>query len=272
VPNYRLLHANYRTGRKSKQLTELELIVWLAYLESADDYGVCPASPRKLQGDDPWLAKRPARLVQRCVEHLIALGLVQTFTEDGDVYLCQPDWQDYQKIRYPSDTTFPAPPVDVLARFSAKTRALYAERFARNGANISETFTRNGSGDSDLPTAKAKASANASEDLSLTERSSDCTEEAGFEEFWQAYPKKRAKDAALKAWRKLKPDNALRARILLAIDEQKHCTDWLKDGGQFIPYPASWLNAGEWKNEPMDETPHLSEKTTNNLRAIYGTN
>ena len=25
--------------------------------------------------------------------------------------------------------------------------------------------------------------------------------------------------------------------------------DWIKDGGQFVPYPATWLNAKGWEDE-----------------------
>ncbi|TBV01264.1 hypothetical protein DNK34_21550 [Pseudomonas dryadis] len=31
----------------------------------------------------------------------------------------------------------------------------------------------------------------------------------------------------------------------------KHCQrpDWLKDNGQFVPLPASWLNGKRWEDE-----------------------
>jgi len=69
-----------------------------------------------------------------------------------------------------------------------------------------------------------------------------------FEKFWIAYPKKKAKDAALKAWKKTKPSLD---EILQALSWQKISIEWKKDNGQFIPYPASYLNAGAWKDEPL---------------------
>jgi hypothetical protein len=27
--------------------------------------------------------------------------------------------------------------------------------------------------------------------------------------------------------------------------------EWTKDGGQFIPHPATWLNQKRWEDEPM---------------------
>lgn len=70
-----------------------------------------------------------------------------------------------------------------------------------------------------------------------------------FDEFWQEYPKKKAKDEARKAFVKRKPDRELLVRMLAAIREQVKTPDWQKDGGQFIPHPATWLNDGRWQDE-----------------------
>ena len=70
-----------------------------------------------------------------------------------------------------------------------------------------------------------------------------------FDSFWKAYPKKKAKDDAKKAFDKRKPDKALLDLMLSAIAMQSKSEDWLKDGGKFIPYPATWLNDGRWQDE-----------------------
>lgn len=70
-----------------------------------------------------------------------------------------------------------------------------------------------------------------------------------FEEFWKAYPKKVAKQSALKVWEKLKPDEELTATILSAIEKQKRSATWKKDNGQYIPHPATWLNGKRWEDE-----------------------
>lgn len=70
-----------------------------------------------------------------------------------------------------------------------------------------------------------------------------------FSRFWSAYPKKVAKAAARKAWDKLKPDEDLTATILSAIEAQKAGEQWRKNGGQFIPNPATWLNGERWNDE-----------------------
>ena len=39
------------------------------------------------------------------------------------------------------------------------------------------------------------------------------------------------------------------AALLQALDRQRQSRDWKKDNGQFIPYPATWLNREQWKDE-----------------------
>ena len=68
----------------------------------------------------------------------------------------------------------------------------------------------------------------------------------GFATFWQQYPKKVAKPQALKAWKKQKPDLAA---CLAALSVAKASAEWQKDRGQFIPHPATWLNARRWEDE-----------------------
>lgn len=92
--------------------------------------------------------------------------------------------------------------------------------------------------------------------------------ETGFAQFWDAYPKKRGKAAALKAWRKWKPP--LDA-VLEALKWQTVSADWAKDAGQFIPHPATYLNHGRWEDAPESTGPiqqNLSAK--DKLRAHFG--
>jgi len=75
-------------------------------------------------------------------------------------------------------------------------------------------------------------------------------DDPGFQAFWSAYPNKKAKPAALKAFTKLKPDTALLDEMLKAIATQKQWAQWQKDNGQYIPMPTTWLNQRRWEDEP----------------------
>ena len=73
-----------------------------------------------------------------------------------------------------------------------------------------------------------------------------------FETFWAFYPKKKKKDDAHKAWKKIKRPAETLTEILDTLKWQKESPDWLKQNGQFIPNPASYLNGGGWKDEKTD--------------------
>jgi phage replication O-like protein O len=70
-----------------------------------------------------------------------------------------------------------------------------------------------------------------------------------FDLFYRAYPKRKARRDAQRAWTKLNPDESLVYAILTALEKQKSSLDWKKDGGQYIPLPATWLNGRRWEDE-----------------------
>jgi hypothetical protein len=69
--------------------------------------------------------------------------------------------------------------------------------------------------------------------------------------FYKAYPKKKAPDAAWTAWKNRNGTRPPLDIILKAIENQKQSEQWQKESGQFIPYPATWLNQGRWKDEDV---------------------
>ncbi|AEV67392.1 DUF4373 domain-containing protein [Acetivibrio clariflavus] len=75
------------------------------------------------------------------------------------------------------------------------------------------------------------------------------TDDPLFNQFWEAYPKKVGKKEAAKAWDKLKPDGNLFSIIISAIERLKKSPQWTKEGGQYIPYPATFLNGERWNDE-----------------------
>jgi uncharacterized protein YdaU (DUF1376 family) len=75
-----------------------------------------------------------------------------------------------------------------------------------------------------------------------------------FDDFWKAYPNKKAKPQALKAYAKAleKTDHAT---LVAAVHAQRGWRTWT-DG--FVPHPATWLNAERWTDEP--ESPRVAQR------------
>jgi len=70
-----------------------------------------------------------------------------------------------------------------------------------------------------------------------------------FCKFWKLYPKKRDKGHALKAWSKIKKPVEVLEKIKTALEWQTVSPEWKKEGGQFVPMPASYLNGLRWEDE-----------------------
>lgn len=90
-----------------------------------------------------------------------------------------------------------------------------------------------------------------------------------FDSFWNLYPKKKAKADARKAWDKLKPDGELYTAIMRSLSRQKESPDWTKEGGQYAPYPATWLRGRRWEDEETPVAPPKKDKLLT-LEDIYG--
>ena len=73
---------------------------------------------------------------------------------------------------------------------------------------------------------------------------------ASFQRFWQAYPRKADKRAALLAWKALRPDETLVNAMLAALAAQCESAPWKESGGRYIPHPAKWLSHRRWEDAP----------------------
>ncbi len=72
-----------------------------------------------------------------------------------------------------------------------------------------------------------------------------------FEKFWSSYPRKTHKSDALRSWKRLRVGGDLFRIIMVYLDAWKKTKTWSDpDRYEFIPYPASWLAAKTWKDDP----------------------
>ena len=90
-----------------------------------------------------------------------------------------------------------------------------------------------------------------------------------FDHLWAVYPKKVGKDAARKAFAKRRPNAQLLAQMLAAVTAQAASAAWAKDGGQYIPNPATWLNEGRWQDETAAATAGTAKRGTDEYAALH---
>jgi len=200
--------------------TELPLRVAFAGLwTSADREGRFIWEPRTLKLD-----ALPYDEVDfsRVLDALLTRGFVVRYEINGKVYGCIPSWDKHQSINNKElASVLPEmTPESILEPLSTREARV-------NDASITPLFPDQGEG-------KGR------------EGNMHASMTRAFENFWEAYPKKKSKGDAEKAWKTLKPNEHLADTILQAVQRAKTSREWAESGGKFIPYPASWLRDKGW--------------------------
>lgn len=93
-------------------------------------------------------------------------------------------------------------------------------------------------------------------------------QEARFNRWYAAYPKKVAPGEAQKAWKRIDPDDQQTEVMIRAVQTQLETDRRFTEG--FIPNPATWLNRREWENSyDTQVTPAQNRRTPNDNRTNW---
>ena len=87
---------------------------------------------------------------------------------------------------------------------------------------------------------QAKAQAKAELQKTLSEN---------FKIFWSAYPKKSGKKTAEEKFNRIDFQKHPFEQILSVLEKQKQSNEWLKNNGQFVPMPQTWIFNERWNDE-----------------------
>jgi len=231
---------------------------------NTDDYGRCQGDAFTVKNVALPSSKRIDRDFDAALDVLANVGLIDRYQVDATIYVQVHDFDAHQ----PNLHKRPKPRFPESPGLSGKFR----------GSSGKPALTQNPEPRTQKPGTRNAETQNPEgnpEPAPMARRAVD-----GFEQFWAAYPKKKAKDDARKAWEKHRPDGELLLTILAAIAAQRLSSDWLKERGRYIPYPATWLNRGQWSDaaDPpaeslvSDRTQHNIANQAEALRLIEGTN
>lgn len=216
---------------------------YMGLWNQADEHGRAQADPRLLQGQIfPYEDDIDTADIEAMLGALANAGVVQLYESDGDPYLFLPKLGSHQRLE-PSKVAskFPAPPEpapDQPTPVRANESARDADQSEPDG-NSSALLYVAGS----MEHGSSPPGADESAPRRATER------DTGFADFWDAYPRKIARPKALKAW-KSALKRADRDTIMAGLAKFQ-----FKSDPQFIPHPASWLNADRWADEPPQTRP-----------------
>jgi hypothetical protein len=290
MPADRFIHPRLGRSEKVSKLKDFEFRVWAQYLLSADDFGVLAHSPLKLKSDNYALECRSDKSIVSALEHMLKCGLVKSFTHQGRAFLYQPDWQDWQKVTYPSRTINPAPTADVLETCSPQTQVLFsihpgARKLPKKYEGASEELQEFSESSSEKLSPRAKRlTANGT---GLMANGSEVEVEKvipakriGARDVWwiellKRYPQNRVQRNVMvqQAFNDQfreddRPDESIWSDMLLGLQSQIEGYEWRVKG--MVPSLEKWLTEGRWRqrHERAPVSTVVSEKTARNLTAV----
>lgn len=215
MPN-RIIKESVCTSESIDQLSWFEEVLFYRMIVNCDDYGRFDGRPAVIKSRlFPLKDNITAKSIDAAINKLVSAELVVLYVFEGKPYLHLPSWDKHQQIRA-KRSKYPAP-ADAITSFDSTCNQMI----------------------SNVPVIQ-------SESESKSESKSEETRASAFDAWWKIYPKKVGKEAARKAFAKVKvPVETL----ISAVEIQKSSEQWCKNNGQFIPNPTTWLNQGRWSDE-----------------------
>lgn len=222
MPN-RILKESIRVSESIDKLSWFEEVLFYRLIVSCDDFGRYDGRPAIIKNMlFPLKEKLTTQTVLNAINNLASAELVVLYEFEGKPYLYLPGWNEHQTVRA-KKSKYPAPGDSV-----------------KTSANICKQMH------ADVPVIQSNTESN-----SLSESESNSERAGAFERFWAVYPKKVGKEAARRAFAKVRvPTESL----IAAVEAQKRSLQWGKENGRFIPNPATWLNQGRWEDDVTEAT------------------
>ena len=192
------------------------------------------------------LTKTPSDTVMVAMQLLLKIGLVKTL-ENGELYLTQVE----HMIGSQSKSAFKKQ----QQRLHSKSKLLLES--GQEGDNCPPKIEKEIEQEKELeidiekeidqeqePTEAMPLPANAGGNEQVL-----TFEEQAFNIFWAAYPKKVNKKGAFTSFKRIKHLKDEMPLIMAALERFKASKDWLKDNGQYIPHPQTFINQERWKDQ-----------------------
>jgi hypothetical protein len=236
----RMLKKTIAGSKKLALVNDRAKVIWFMMLPHADIEGRVKACPIIVRGQYLTMLNYSLKAVQQALEALHSAGLIALYQVDGNQYAEFTRFKDFQSLRPDREGESTIPPPD-----SGTTPGVIQD----HSGLIKEV--------KEVKVSKVKKTPGKPEQ---------------FDEFWATYPKKRAKRDALNVWLRLDFSDGLFEKIIAAVAAQKKSAEWKKEGGQFIPYPATWLRKGRWDDESKSTSPQdrmRCRKCGRSVGAIY---
>lgn len=262
MPN-RILKESICTSETTDQLSDAEERFFTRLITQCDDYGRMDARPAILRARcfPLRLDSISDALILTWRTKLVEVGLISLYTVDERQYLEMVTWAKHQTVRA-QRSKWPIP----IAYDCEQMRA-DASTCSRNPIRESESLSESISISESCASAIAPNGAEIEAVKPEKKKRVKTESPEGFDEFWEAYPRKKARAAALQVYAKVlrsgvKPETLLAAAGNYSQECRLAGREW-----QFICFPTTFLNQGRYEDyhSPPDPTdfrraPNLADR------------
>ena len=241
MPN-RIIKESICVSEQIDELNPFEETFFYRLLVNCDDYGCMDAREKVLVAKlFPLKAVKAADILKALVR-LAEVDLIGLYDVNGHPYLKVLKWSDHQRVRV-SKHKYPEPTEEQLSVARSNLRQLAAtcgetRRIAANRGNLRPESNPIQSNPNPNTNPNPNPNPNPPTDT-----------DANFDRFWASYPKRVARQDAMKAWKKINPDTELVEMIIDKLEKWKASDEWNREGGQYVPHAATWLNGRRWDDE-----------------------
>jgi len=231
MPN-RILKESICTSEELASISAEAEVLFYRLIVKADDFGIYYANPKIIMGSCFPLTTPTKTKVEGWLDELCCASLITIYVaEDGKRYLKLVAWEKHQQRRA-SKSKFPLPiAIDILCK-QPQSLASTCNHLHAN-VPVNENVNEN---------------VNEKRERVITKTLPVLVD--GFNLFWTIYPKRVGKKDATKAWNQIKPDDAKVQIIIQGVERLKKSEQWTRNGGQYIPNPATFLRGERWDDEP----------------------
>ena len=236
----RVIKPEFWSDEKLARLSLPARLLYIGLWNTCDDVGRSRGHPLWLKSQIFPYDDLSAGQIEEWLSDLVNLRRIFPYTVNSELYYFIPGFLKHQKIQHPSPAKNPPPPQDSALPGQAQPPPPPDE----SPENVPLFMSASGAAHEQTETERE------------TERETETEGHGGasfndplFEQFWKAYPRKKSKGHAEKAWSLIKPDRPFLARMLEAIERDRASPDWRREGGKYIPYPARWLYGKSWEDE-----------------------
>ena len=233
----RMIHPDIWTDEKFLSLKNDEArLLFIGMMNFANDEGIFKDKMISIKAQVLPLSTTKLGLIEDYISNMLELRLLEKGHDiDGTKLLRFKNWHTYQKINHatPSKYTFTKEEIDD----SSRTKVELSEDSSRTTSQ--SNIVKNSIDKSNIST-KKNLEKNTKQDFT-------------FEQFYDLYPKKQAKEKAEVSFKRLKKGE-LKA---LKVGLDSWLVFWKESGtdAQFIPLPATWINQKRFN----DEIPKVEE-------------